>query len=136
MRNEIKIIRIVSDFYGVDLLDKENLKTRKRSVVVPRQVAMHLIYEFTPLSFDTVGKLFNKNHATVMHAHKLISDLTHYDLELKQELYDLKILVKSEVYVAKKPKDLLIDDIVAELHKMNTESVTKIAKIIIAETPN
>jgi len=136
MRNEIKIIRIVSDFYGVDLLDKENLKTRKRSVVVPRQVAMHLIYEFTPLSFDTVGKLFNKNHATVMHAHKLISDLTHYDLELKQELYDLKILVKSEVYVAKKPKDLLIDDIVAELHKMNVESVNKIAKILIAETPN
>jgi len=136
MRNEIKIIRIVSDFYGVDLLDEENLKTRKRSVVVPRQIAMHLIYDFTPLSFDTVGKLFNKNHATVMHAHKLISDLTHYDLELKQELYDLKILVKSEVYVAKKPKDLLIDDIVAELHKMNTESVTKIAKIIIAETPN
>ena len=136
MRNEIKIIRIVSDFYGVDLLDEENLKTRKRSVVVPRQVAMHLIYEFTPLSFDTVGKLFNKNHATVMHAHKLISDLTHYDLELKQELYDLKILVKSEVYVAKKPKDLLIDDIVAELHKMNVESVNKIAKILIAETPN
>jgi len=132
----MKIIRIVSNFYGVDLLDENNLKTRRRSVVVPRQVAMHLIYDFTPLSFDTVGKLFNKNHATVMHAHKLISDLMPYDLELKQELYDLKILVKSEIYVAKKPKDLLIDDIIAELHKMNIDNVNRIAKILIAETPN
>ena len=135
MRNEIKIVRIVSDYYGIDLLDKDNLKTRRRGVVVPRQVAMHLIYDFTPLSFETVGKLFNKSHATVLHAHRLISDLMPYDLVLKQQLYDLKILVKSKIDYTKNEKDLLIDDIVSELHKMNIESVSKVAKILI-KTPN
>lgn len=49
---------------------KEELcsKSRQRRITFPRQVAMYLCRRFTGESLQTIGKLFNRDHATVIYA--------------------------------------------------------------------
>ncbi len=51
-------------------ITKEELcsKSRKRRITFPRQVAMYLCRKFTGESLQTIGKLFNRDHATVIYA--------------------------------------------------------------------
>ena len=50
-------------------------KTRKREVVQVRQVAMYLAKKHTDSSSSKIGKLIgNKDHATVLHACKIVKD--------------------------------------------------------------
>ena len=77
--SERDLVRVVCDFYGADsnMLDQ---KTRKREVVLPRQVCMYFIREMFPnLTFENIGFIFKKDHATVMHAIKVMKDLMDTD---------------------------------------------------------
>ncbi len=51
-------------------ITKEELcsKSRERRVTFPRQVAMYLCRKFTGESLQAIGKLFNRDHATVIYA--------------------------------------------------------------------
>jgi chromosomal replication initiator protein len=41
---------------------------RGRAVARPRQVAMYLARELTPLSLPAIGRMFARDHTTVIHA--------------------------------------------------------------------
>ena len=41
---------------------------RSRGVAWPRMLAMYLCRNYTPLSLAAIGRLFNRDHTTVMHA--------------------------------------------------------------------
>lgn len=63
------IIKLVNNYFSVEC----NVKNRKDSVVLPRQIAIYLIHENIVLSLAEIGKLFvsriNKNldHSTILH---------------------------------------------------------------------
>lgn len=62
-------------------------KTRKREVVQVRQVAMFLAKKHTEHSASKIGHLIgNRDHATVLHACKLVKDLVEVDKEAKAEI--------------------------------------------------
>ena len=42
--------------------------TRRAEVVVPRQIAMYLLRNELGLSFPSIGRQFNRDHTTVIHA--------------------------------------------------------------------
>ncbi len=59
---------VIMQEFGVSLTDMVSHR-RQRSLVMPRQIAMWLARELTPLSMPTIGKLFgNRDHTTVLHA--------------------------------------------------------------------
>lgn len=118
-----KIIDISSNYYKIDLKDPEILKSRKRIYAVPRQVAMYLVDKFTKLGLAKNAALFNKDHATVIHAKKTIKDLMPFDKDLKKEVLKLEMIVKSQVNFKESLKDLLIHDIVILLDKMNVDEL-------------
>lgn len=67
-------------------LKPEDLKAKKRtkSVAFPRQIAMYLARELTDASFPKIGEEFGgRDHTTVMHAHKKISEDMQHDRELR-----------------------------------------------------
>jgi len=66
--NYRKIIQVVSDFY--DLKEEDLLDTsRKKEIVLPRQVAMYLLREELKCSYPFIGRKFGgKDHTTIMHA--------------------------------------------------------------------
>jgi chromosomal replication initiator protein len=62
-----------AEAYG---LSRERLLARDRSpqVALARQVAMYLARELTDETLPAIGRGFGRNHATVLHAYKRISD--------------------------------------------------------------
>ncbi len=61
------IIRFVAQHYGIRVADLKG-RSNRRSIALPRQVAIHLIREILELSFPEIGKIFSKHHSTAMYA--------------------------------------------------------------------
>ncbi len=68
------IIRFVAQHYGIRVADLKG-RSNRRSIALPRQVAMYLIREILDLSFPEIGKIFAKHHSTVMYAVDAISKM-------------------------------------------------------------
>lgn len=80
------IQKVVCDHYGLPI-DQIHAKTRKREIVQARQVAMYFAKKHTKSSLATIGQQCgNKDHATVLHACKTISNLIDTDKEFKASL--------------------------------------------------
>ena len=61
------IIRFVAHHYGIRVADLKG-RSNRRSIALPRQVAMFLIREVLQLSFPEIGKIFGKHHSTAIYA--------------------------------------------------------------------
>ena len=62
-------------------------KGRKREVVQIRQMAMFLAKKHTDISASKIGHLIgNRDHATVLHACKIMKDLVEVNKEVKEEV--------------------------------------------------
>jgi chromosomal replication initiator protein len=68
--------------------------SRAARISWPRQLAIYLSREFTTTSLQTIGEAFGgRNHATILHACKRVSDRVSKDQQLSQELGELKAAV-------------------------------------------
>ena len=87
------ILAVVGDFYR--LKEKELLsKSRHKSIVLPRQVAMYLCRTHTNASLPDIGTEFGgKDHSTVMHACSKIRELLARDDRFRKQLQDLTNLL-------------------------------------------
>ena len=72
----IKICEIVHSVTKINPL--ENLNTRKRPYVEIRQLAMYLIRELCVTEWTKTGKIFNRDHGTVIHAVKTMEGIIHF----------------------------------------------------------
>jgi len=64
---------------------------RARYVARPRQIAMYLARELTTASFPEIGQfLGGKDHTTVMHAHKVVTELMRGDEDFCLEVLTLQ----------------------------------------------
>jgi chromosomal replication initiator protein len=57
----------VCDHYHIRQIEMVSQR-RGRAVARPRQVAMYLARELTPLSLPAIGRMFARDHTTVIHA--------------------------------------------------------------------
>jgi chromosomal replication initiator protein len=65
------IKELVCKYYNVSLSDLVS-RSRRQSIVRPRQVAMYLSRQYTDHSLQAIGKSFNRYHATALHALKVV----------------------------------------------------------------
>ena len=96
IRNSVKelsveyIINVVCDFFKIGA-DQLALKTRKQQVVQARQIAMYLAKKYSSTSLAAIGKQCgNKDHATVHHACKTVSDRLETDKQFKAMMADIE----------------------------------------------
>jgi integrase len=82
------ILERVTGHYGV-ALDEIFSPRQDRRTVWPRQVAMSLIRETTALSLPAIGRAFNRDHSTVLHACEKIARLSREDVSLQLQLREL-----------------------------------------------
>lgn len=89
--NTIK--KVVGKHYNVRMEDF-NSKRKNQSIAWPRQIAMFLTTELTDLSLPEIGREFNRDHSTVVHARDLVRDKIQADpffaAEINQILLDVK----------------------------------------------
>lgn len=129
-----KIIKIVDEYFDT----KCKSLGKYTPIVLPRQMAMYYIRENLKLPSETIGRLFPsatsrsgfKDHATVLHAHKLISDLVNLDAEIKS--YNLDLKDKCKEVCAFSDSDLekmdLIYHISKEYYKLDLQDLKDIKK--------
>lgn len=81
-----KIQKYIAENYSVtidDLLSKK----RTQAIAFPRQIAMYLSRELTEHSLPKIGQAFGgRDHTTVIHAHKKISEQMNGDLSFASEI--------------------------------------------------
>ncbi len=88
-----EIIDCTCKYYGVNKSDVVG-KRKNKEVVMPRQVAIYLINEFTNIPLSSIGSYFGgREHTTVMYARDKISALIVSDPKVKTAVADIKAMV-------------------------------------------
>ncbi len=83
------IQKTVADYYKIKVPDMYS-KKRTRAIARPRQVAMWLCKELTPSSLPAIGEAFGgRDHTTVLHACRTITELRLTDQQLNHDLHVL-----------------------------------------------
>jgi chromosomal replication initiator protein len=84
------ITKCVCDYFKIDE-NKIRDKTRRKEVVMARQIAMYLSKELTKSSLKTIGLHFGgRDHSTVIHAYNSIDSSIQTDFQLKDTLNSLR----------------------------------------------
>ena len=83
------IQKTVADYYKIKVADMHS-KKRTRVIARPRQVAMWLAKDLTPMSLPAIGEAFGgRDHTTVMHACRTIAELRLGDHQLNHDVHVL-----------------------------------------------
>ncbi len=84
------ILKTVSNYYSIKMIDIKG-KRRTKEIVVPRQVAMYLIYDMTATPFVSIGELLGgRDHTTVMHGVRKVEDNITREVKLRQDVDNIK----------------------------------------------
>jgi len=94
---EISIDRIqeaVADYFNISI-ELMRSKTRKREIVQSRQIAMYFAKNLTKSSLAAIGaKIGGKDHATVLHACKTVTNLMETDKRFRSHVEEIKKKLK------------------------------------------
>ncbi len=83
------IQKTVADYYKIKIADMHS-KKRTRVIARPRQVAMFLAKDLTPMSLPAIGEAFGgRDHTTVLHACRTNAELRLGDTQLNHDLHVL-----------------------------------------------
>jgi len=111
-------------------------KSRKRELVLPRQIIMYFACELDEsLSWAKIGEYFLKDHATAIYAHKTISNLidTDKNIKIRMKRYKIKIVgVKFNIDDSDKDITTTLEN---EVHNIENR-ISKLrlrAELVIAE---
>ena len=77
--------------FNVKVADLRGVR-RQREIARPRQIAMYLSKTLTTRSLPDIGRVFDRDHTTVMHAVKTIESLLKTDKNLAE---DIRIITRS-----------------------------------------
>ena len=97
-QKEITIEHIIDTVCSYMNIDKERLNSaeRTREVAIARQLAMYLAKQLTKIQLSAIGAAIgNRNHATVLHSCKTITNLIDTDQAFKLQVEELERLVSA-----------------------------------------
>jgi chromosomal replication initiator protein len=79
------IKKVVCRHYGVSHQDLVS-RSRKQAIVRPRQVAIFLSRRYTDAPLQTIGKSFNRYHATALHSINAVEKGLRESAALRQQI--------------------------------------------------
>ena len=89
-----EITRKVADHYSVRISDILSHR-RARSIVRPRQIAMYFSKNLTTRSLPEIGRYFGgRDHTTVLHAVRKVSELERDDVQFAEDLEILRRMLE------------------------------------------
>ena len=88
------IIDIVSEFFNIKLVDLQS-SSRSKNIVIPRNLAIYLIYKNTPSSLKSIGEIFKRDHSTIKNSiNNVEKDIENNDIYTKNTLSELNKRMK------------------------------------------
>ncbi len=88
------IQKTVSEFFKISI-DQLKDKTRKKEIVMARQIAMYFSKEYTNLSLKSIGYHFGgRDHSTVIHAVQAVNDMYDTNSSFRRSVDELRKKLK------------------------------------------
>jgi chromosomal replication initiator protein len=85
-----RICKATAESFGISFGDLIKKKSRKKDILLPRQVAMYLIRELTQAPYAEIGKTFNNmHHSTVMNAIESVKSKAQKDPDFSKTVAGL-----------------------------------------------
>jgi chromosomal replication initiator protein len=84
------VLSTIQNYYKLKTTDLIS-SSRKKDVLLPRQIAMYFLRELATISLDSIGKTFgNRDHSTVIHAIEKVRFLSQKDPQIEKTLNILR----------------------------------------------
>lgn len=130
-----KIADAVAYFYGFNIIDLKQ-RSRKKDVVLARQIAMYLSREYAQKSYPVIGSYFgSRDHTTAIHAHKKIQYLLKSSTDLVRQIDEISKILHGQIVapvgkvIASRTRKLHLEDNRRHLFSLpNTSSPETIQK--------
>ena len=91
------ILKLVSEYFHV-LIEELKSKTRKREIVIARQVAMYFSKEFSTHSLKSIGNFFGgRDHSTVIHAVQSVNNMIDTNIKFKNSISELRNKIRVRI---------------------------------------
>jgi len=84
-----EIQKKVAEHFNISVKELQSSR-RARTVARPRQVAMYLAKQLTSRSLPEIGRKFDRDHTTVMHAVRKVEELILEDQNLAEDIEILR----------------------------------------------
>jgi len=92
-----ELMEHIADFFHITVDDLIG-KSRKKELVLPRQIAMYLMREELSSSYPNIGQeLGNRDHTTAMHAYTKIHNAIESDTNLRQSVDLIRQRIYNEI---------------------------------------
>ena len=91
--NPAAVQELVCRYYQVSLEDFRS-RSRRKNIVLSRNVGMYLCRKTTDLSLQAIGRAFGRNHSTVMYSINVIENRCRKDAKLKGQIEFLTCQLK------------------------------------------
>ena len=88
------VITKVCEYYGLSR-DKMMGTSRKKDVLLPRQVSMYFCRNLLSMSLPAIGKLFKKDHSTVSNAIDKIEEGMRQDPLLQSDIANIRRAIEA-----------------------------------------
>lgn len=79
-------------------------KDRSRRVVEARQICMYMIRKYTNMTLTAIGRAFNRDHTTIIHACEQINYLLEVDKNTVEKVHYLDIIIENSRYTFTEPQ--------------------------------
>ena len=84
-----EIQKKVAEYFSISVKEMQSSR-RARNVARPRQIAMYLAKQLTARSLPEIGRKFDRDHTTVMHAVRKVEELIVEDTSMAESIEHLR----------------------------------------------
>ena len=89
-----EIQKKVAEHFNISVKEMQSSR-RARTVARPRQIAMYLAKQLTSRSLPEIGRKFDRDHTTVMHAVRKVEELIMEDVSLAENVETLRRILEA-----------------------------------------
>lgn len=89
------IQKVVCEFSNIDM-DTLRSKSRKQFICRPRSIAIYLCRLYTDMSLEMIGRMFNRNHSTILYDYQKIVKSIRTGGSIKRQLEFLESKLKDK----------------------------------------
>lgn len=89
-----EIQKKVAEYFNISVKEMQSSR-RARTVARPRQIAMYLAKQLTSRSLPEIGRKFDRDHTTVMHAVRKVEELVLEDMSLAENVEALRRMLEA-----------------------------------------
>jgi chromosomal replication initiator protein len=90
------IVDTVCEQYNVSVIALKS-SNRQSNIREARQLAMHFTHKYTGLSLNKSARMFSRNHATLIHANKVIDCERATNKSYNQNYTFINALIKNKI---------------------------------------